>query len=293
MSPFIYICIPVFNRIDYTLRCIDSIYKQSYTNYKIVICDDGSTDGTYNIISNKYPDITLLSGTGNLWWAGATNMCIEKVLNIGKDEDYIFTLNNDTELVENTLTSLIELGELFPGSIIGSVNVFYDDHSKIEPSAFKRTNKFFFKNAAVKINNFGDSYSLEKEYTEVDAFAGKGVLIPVSTFKKLGLYNSSLLPHYHADNEFTLRARNSGFRLFYCYKSKVLSHQNLTGTGVMNKNLIEFVRSFSNIKSAIHYRSLLNFSKLVYGRNYRSYLYWHLMHIVLGYFKRFFIRHYK
>jgi len=61
----------------------------------------------------------------------------------------------------------------------------------------------------------------------------------------------------------------------------------------MNKSFREFLRSFSNIKSAIHYRSVVNFSKLVYGRNYRIYLLWQLTRIFLGYFKRFLRKEYS
>lgn len=293
MISCIYICIPVFNRINYTLKCIESIKKQTYSNYKIIVCDDASTDDTFNIISNQYPEVIIIKGTGNLWWAGATNMCIEKAITIGSNGDYIFTLNNDTELDNNCLSSLIELSALYPSAIIGSANVFYDDHNKIESSAFKRSNKYLFKKLHTRIHNSGDPLPQNIDYFEVDAFAGKGVLFPLETFFNIGLFNSTLLPHYHADTEFTLRARKFGYRLLYCYKSKVLSHQYLTGTGTMNKNFIEFIRSFNNLKSANHFNSLLNFSRIVYGRKYLIYLFWKLLKIVLGYFKRFLIKRVK
>jgi GT2 family glycosyltransferase len=293
MSNCIHICIPVFNRVSYTLKCIESIKNQTYANYRIIICDDGSTDGTYDILTGQFPEITVLKGTGNLWWAGATNMCVKKALSIAEEGDFIYTLNNDTELVADSLTTLIEFESKFPDSIIGSVNLFYNDHFKIEPSAFKRTNKYFFKLLPVRIHNLGDPLPTDIDFLEVDAFAGKGVLIPVEVFKKIGLYNSELLPQYHGDTEFTVRAKDSGFRLFYYYKSKVLSHQYLTGTGTMNKNYFEFLRSFKNIKSAIHYKSVLNLSKLIYGKKYKRYLYWQLIKINLGFFKRFFKSSYQ
>jgi GT2 family glycosyltransferase len=173
------------------------------------------------------------------------------------------------------------------------VNVFYSEPDKIEPSAFIRSNRLLFKELPVRIHNLGDFLPVEREFIEVDAFAGKGVLIPFSAFIKAGLYNSELFPHYHADTEFTLRTRKLGYRLFYCYKSKVLSHQYLTGTGTMNKNFNEFVRSFGNVKSAIHYESVRNFAKLVYGKNYRIYLSWQLIKIFLGFFNRFLKNEYK
>jgi len=50
----IYICIPVHNRIEYTLKCIESIEKQNYKDYKIIICDDNSTDRTSKILALKW-----------------------------------------------------------------------------------------------------------------------------------------------------------------------------------------------------------------------------------------------
>jgi len=293
MDPCVNICIPVYNRIEYTLKCIASIKRQSYSNCRIIVCDDGSTDGSAEILAANYPEVTVLKGTGSLWWTGATNMCVKEALKSGNENDFIYTLNNDTELFTDTLETAVNLALDNPMNIVGSVNVFFEDPSKIEPSAFKRTNRLLFKKMPVRIHKLGDRIPDNKEFLEVDAFSGKGVLIPFSAFRQAGLYNAELLPHYHADTEFTLRTRKYGYKLLYSYRSKVMSHQYLTGSGTMNKSFREFTRSFNNIKSAIHYESVLNFSKLAYGKGYRPYLYWQLVRIFLGYFRRFFRQSYN
>ena len=50
---FISIIIPTYNSKAFLLQCINSLEKQSYSDYEIIIVDDGSTDGTYNYIKNK------------------------------------------------------------------------------------------------------------------------------------------------------------------------------------------------------------------------------------------------
>ena len=91
----IWICIPTFNRIELTLKCISSIEAQTFKAFEIVICDDNSVDGTYNYINKHYPKIHLLKGTGDLWWTGGTNRCIEYILKHCAENDYALTLNND------------------------------------------------------------------------------------------------------------------------------------------------------------------------------------------------------
>jgi len=51
----LYIVIPVYNRINKTLQCIDSIKRSSIELDVRVVVDDGSTDNTGEILSKKYP----------------------------------------------------------------------------------------------------------------------------------------------------------------------------------------------------------------------------------------------
>ena len=58
----IYIVIPVFNRWKYTQACIESLNKQTYKDFKIVIVDDGSSDGTSENIYDLYPNVHVIKG---------------------------------------------------------------------------------------------------------------------------------------------------------------------------------------------------------------------------------------
>lgn len=51
MVPFFYIMLPTFNRPDLIIRCVKSVLKQEYTNYKLVIFNDGS-DKDYSSLEN-------------------------------------------------------------------------------------------------------------------------------------------------------------------------------------------------------------------------------------------------
>ena len=53
MKPFISVIIPVYNCERYLERCLDSVFSQDYSNYEVICIDDGSSDGSAEIIK-KY-----------------------------------------------------------------------------------------------------------------------------------------------------------------------------------------------------------------------------------------------
>jgi len=53
--PKVSICIPTFNRIDLLPFAIESVLQQTYQDFELIVCDDGSQDGTADLMS-KYED---------------------------------------------------------------------------------------------------------------------------------------------------------------------------------------------------------------------------------------------
>ena len=77
------VVIPVHNRINYTIDCINSLKQQDCVErIKIYVVDDGSTDNTTEIITKKFPDVKIFNGDGTLFWGGAVNYGIDQVIKI-------------------------------------------------------------------------------------------------------------------------------------------------------------------------------------------------------------------
>ena len=62
MSKFTYmakvsVCIPIFNRKEYLQQALESVYAQTYKDYEVIIVDDGSTDGTEDMVKSSGYDI--------------------------------------------------------------------------------------------------------------------------------------------------------------------------------------------------------------------------------------------
>lgn len=283
----IYVCIPVYNRISLTLACINSLNKQTFKDIRIIICDDGSQDNTSEIIRSKYEKVILLRGDGNLWWSGSMNKCAEYALCEAQADDFIYTLNNDTELYPKTLEKVYKTSIKYKKSIIGTCNVFFDNENKIEPSAF-----YYKHGRLTRINKWGADINIYRnKIIPVSALSGKGVLIPVGVFKNIGLYNAKLLPHYHADTEFTFRAYRAGYSVLLDYGACLKSHQHLSGIGsrTSEPSIKDFFKSFFNLKSTHHFLTLKNWNKLIHPKHSWFYLILDLAGITFGFIKRYFL----
>jgi GT2 family glycosyltransferase len=98
------------NRCKLTLRSIKSILEQSLPSecsLEICLVDDGSIDGTGDAIRKTFPNVKILEGDGNLYWAGG--MCFgwdNYVQN--QDMDYLLVFNDDIELFPNSIIKLLE-----------------------------------------------------------------------------------------------------------------------------------------------------------------------------------------
>lgn len=93
-QPFISICVPVYNGEAFLKECLDSCFAQEYTNYEVVVCDDGSTDGSLGLIKeyqSRYPELRFHQNENNLGLVGNWNRCME----LAKGEWIKFVFQDD------------------------------------------------------------------------------------------------------------------------------------------------------------------------------------------------------
>mgnify|MGYP001252925839 CR=1 FL=1 len=243
----IYIIIPSFNEKLFVINLIDSLYKQTFKEFKIIVSDNGSSDGTHETIEDKYPKVKLICNDSSFWWTKSTNEGVKYALKHSEsNKDYILTINCDTTIKNNYLEKLFSCAKQNPNSIIGSVNVDIDSNLITFGGTFVAS-RITAKYKHVNRNSF---YNNSLQNNETDFLPGRGTIIPIKTFRKLGYYDE-ILPHYGADYEFSYRAKKNNIKLIVNYNSPVFAFSGNTGiNNEINKlSIIEFFQSFFTIKS--------------------------------------------
>lgn len=219
----IFVLIPVFNRLQHTRKVLDDLRRQTLaTALRLVVIDDGSTDGTGDFLAGQQ-DVVTLKGDGNLWWGGAIQVGLEYVWSQEPtDLDYVLFLNNDTSFDPGYVETLVKTSRSHGDAAVGSVI-----H---EPG---RDPPLTSIGARVNINHLAvwdrlseltpeEVRAVEATY-QVDALSGRGTLYPAMLFGRFGMMRPRLLPHYFADYEVAMRFARHGVRLLVATGAVVYS----------------------------------------------------------------------
>ena len=88
-----------YNTCEITKNCLTSIYeKTKEINFEIIVSDNGSKDGSIEMIRTEFPEVSLIENNANLGFGTANN----RALAVAKGK-YVFYLNSDTILLNNAV----------------------------------------------------------------------------------------------------------------------------------------------------------------------------------------------
>jgi len=108
-----------WNNKAYLDPCLKSLYEGGLkSSYDVIVVDNGSTDGSQQMLAEKYPDVALIQNPGNVGLGKASNQGIEATR--GR---YVLLLNNDTLVNGPALDKLAEFLDAHPeaGAVAGKL----------------------------------------------------------------------------------------------------------------------------------------------------------------------------
>lgn len=97
------VVIPNFNGITFIRDCLDSLYMQSMQNFQVIVVDNGSSDGSPQLVEAAYPDVTMIRLPENTGFCHAVNVGIR-----ASDTPYVILLNNDTQVHHDFVRAMLD-----------------------------------------------------------------------------------------------------------------------------------------------------------------------------------------
>ncbi|CAN5685742.1 glycosyltransferase family 2 protein [soil metagenome] len=191
----VFVVIVTYNGRTWIEKCLNSL-KASSTPIEIIVIDNGSNDGTQEIIK-QYTEIDFIQSEENLGFGKANNKGIQIAIN--KEADYIFLLNQDAWIETNTITVLLEVAKRNPGYGVISPVHLNGNYTGMDFNFSKQlapdTCPSFYSDLYVQ--------NLKPLY-EIKFVNAAAWLISASCIKKIGLFEPMFFL-YGEDNNFLQR----------------------------------------------------------------------------------------
>ena len=171
-----------YNGLYDTENCLESIIKINYSNYKLIVVDNASNDGSVEYIGKRYPDVPILKNYSNLGYAGGNNVGIRYALN--DNCDFVLLLNNDVIVTKEFLNVLVETSVNHKEiGIVGPMLYFSQDYRINFAGGFINS-----KTCSCFIRGYDEKdIGLFRETDEVDYISGACMLVKREVFEKIGL----------------------------------------------------------------------------------------------------------
>ncbi len=256
-----------WNWLNDTIKCINSILKSDFLDYKIYLLDNWSKNNEYEKLKEKYWDnekIILNKSDVNLWFTWWNNFNIKQILK-EKNSDYVLLLNNDCIVEKFFLSKFIK---------------WIKKHNQkwIYWPVIKWTNgKVQAVGSYINLRTWSSTRlkTIKWNLQEVDYVTGSCMIIPTDLIKKIWWLDDKFFAYWE-ETDFCLRAKREWYR---CYTLNVnwIMHKEESATKkikpyytyFMFRNRILFLKKHSNlIQYIFSYIILCWYLLVIFPRNF-------------------------
>ena len=244
----IFVIIVTYNGSKWMEKCISSVLNSSYP-VEIIVIDNNSNDNTVSILK-QFPRVHLIESQENLGFGKANNLGIDLALQ--KEADYVFLLNQDTWIFENTISNLILAAENNTSFGIISPMHFSGDGVKLDESF-----KTYYNRKIQKLEN--QNVSIVPFVNAAAWLVSKPCLVKVGKFELL-------FPHYGEDRNYCDRVLYHKFKIAIVENSKIC-HDRIIIRKISKDTIQSKYSLLSKILNINHslFKSYLDALKSVFG----------------------------
>lgn len=215
-QPKVAIIIVNWNGYELTKACLESLNDLRYSNFQLILVDNGSVDGSGEKLKIEFPEIKLIASPENIGFTGGNNLGIQWAMDHSFDQ--VLLLNNDTLVEPDFLDPLVSFLAQSP------------DYGAVQP-------KIMLEAERNKIWNAGGGYFKWLEMTwsigigqldegqfdqenDTPWITGCAILVKSGAIRQVGMLDTRFFAYYE-DVEWSFRLKKSGYRLRYLPQSKI------------------------------------------------------------------------
>ena len=231
-----------YNGFSDTVECIESIKKNTYSNYELIVVDNGSTEKPTTSDLNAIKETSIfIPLEKNIGFSGGNNVGIRYAIEHGSD--YVLLLNNDTVVERHFLTQMVNAAQKKNDlGVIGGKIKYYSNPDKIwfGGGGFDESNGYVWHKRYNQTDDQGGNDIIEQSF-----LTGCLMLIPIPIINTVGLLDEKFFL-YCEDTEFSCRVRKHGFKLWLC-EDAVIYHKVSASSGANS-----YITTYYSVRNTLY-----------------------------------------
>lgn len=224
-GPSVAIIIPTKNQAEVLERCLVSLEKTTYQNYKIYIVDNESDETpTLELLSNtSHQVLRVPNPDGKFNYAHINNQAAQ-----GLQEDFLLFLNNDTEVVNaQWLSQLVGYAQIDGVAVVGARLLYPEDNTTQHAGVVHGLNHGLPAHCLKNLNYFDGGYlSFAKVLGNFSAVTAACMLVRNALFQHIGGFDEQAFGVAYNDVDLCYRLRALGYRIAYAPSAELLHHES-------------------------------------------------------------------
>ena len=226
------VVIPNYNGLQYVKGCLDSLRAQTLSDFLVIFVDNGSTDGSRELVEREYPEVQVVAQPENLGFCQAVNRGIQ-----ASETPYVVLLNNDTEadprFLEELLSGIKRKSRAF--SCAAMMLQFHQRDRIDDAGNFYNAMGWAFARGKGK-----PAARYEKE-CRIFSSCGGASIYRRKALEKTGLFDEEHFA-YLEDTDICYRARIAGYENWYLPRARVYH----VGSGTTGSRYNQFKIRYSS-----------------------------------------------
>jgi len=244
------VVIPTHNRKSLLKKLLSQLKVQKLpADYclEIIVVVDGSSDGTLEMLSERFPNVHVIEGDGTWWYTKSMNEGFKYAETL--ETDLVLMLNDDTEVDKSYISDLLnDMKQVGVGnSIMGSLSFTCNKPKRIVFAGIERIIRWRMKG----IRNYGFLEPVQDKnlqgVTTSAVLPGRGMLVPMNILREVGYFDETF-KQYSSDYDFVLRARKQGFESYISLNASLCTYIEKTSnsSSFIKEGFLDFLMDFFN-----------------------------------------------
>jgi GT2 family glycosyltransferase len=210
---------PILNGAKLISACLQSLEPQLAAGDEVIVVDNGSTDGTPDLIAREFPWVKLIRAGHNLGYGGGANCGLAAACG-----EAVVILNHDMTFWDGCFAALRQRLEAAGPSIIGCKLLYPDGQTIQHAGGIIRPPRAVADHHGYRQIDHGDW----DEVTQPDYVTGALFVIDRAVLAACGDFDAQFYPLYYEEVDYCYRARRAGFPVIYEPKAVAIHHETQT-----------------------------------------------------------------